>query len=234
MAMLFDGVDQYVSVADMGGILGTTFSVSFWIKTTQAPVSANFYEWPGVTGFENAGDGNDMLTGTISNTNKIGVNVGDSGRVESTSNVNDGNWHQVVITRNHTTGLAEVYFDGVLEGSATRDTGTKTTVMTVIGRVDDSGGTPEELAGTLDDFRLYDRALTAVEVQTIHACRGTDAILQGLRRRYLFDGGAPGVAASGAGSIKDIAIDRADGTPNGTTSPVYQESPLRSRRRLVA
>lgn len=232
MAMLFDGVDDYVIVPDMVSILGATFSAAFWIKTTQAPVSANFYEWPGVMGVENAGDGNDMLTGTISNLGKIGVNVGDSGRVESTTSVNDGIWHHVVITRNVTTGLAEVYFDGVLEGSATRDTGTKTIAMTGIGRVGDTGGTPEELAGTLDDVRAYNRVLSAAEVQTIHACRGHDAILEGLQRRYLFDEGAPGVTASGVGTAKDVSPSRSDGEPTG--GPVYAEGIVSSRRKLVA
>ena len=59
----------------------------------------------------------------------------------------------------------QVYVDGVLSGSATSETGVKTTPFRSIGRIEDTGGTPTYLAGSLDDLRLYNRVLTAAEIE---------------------------------------------------------------------
>ena len=94
---------------------------------------------------------------------------------------------------------------------------------------DDSG---RELDGKLEDLRIYSRALSISELETIMNLRGSDGIINGLEARWLMNEGAPGTAASGADSIKDIGPNGWHGTPSG--SPPYVESILQSTRRRIA
>jgi hypothetical protein len=118
-----------------------------------------------------------------------------------------------------------LYFDGALDATGAQ-TGTivATANNTNIASVD-VGGTPRrEWDGLLDDIRLYDRALSLAELQTMFASKGADKIVFGLLNRWTMREAAPGVAASGAASIKDLR-----GAFNGTpiASPDYQAGILR-------
>ena len=67
---------------------------------------------------------------------QIGIFVGDTGGVYSTNPINDGTWHNVAMTRDATTGVVQLYIDGVLNGSSTLDTGFKTAQFYLHRRVD--------------------------------------------------------------------------------------------------
>ncbi len=90
------------------------------------------------------------------------------------------------------------------------------------------GGNPpftdRQFDGIISDARLYDRALSAAEMQTVHAVRGRDGIVDGLLHRYLLNEGAPGVAAVGAGLNKDSGPGGIDGTP--VASPPFATDEL--------
>ena len=94
------------------------------------------------------------------------------------------------------------------------------------------GGNPpltdRQFAGLVADVRLYDRALSAGEMQTVVAARGVDGIVDGLLHRWPLDELALGVAATGIGTVKDIAAGAINGDP--IASPIYAASQLRSRR----
>jgi MSHA biogenesis protein MshQ len=57
--------------------------------------------------------------------------------------------------------------DGVLSGSATSETGVKTTPFRSIGRIDDTGGAPTYFNGTLDDLYVFNRVLTGDEIRSL-------------------------------------------------------------------
>ena len=59
------------------------------------------------------------------------------GGVYSTAPINDGQWHNVAMTRDATTGLVQIYVDGVLNASATLDTGNKTSSFSTFGALTD-------------------------------------------------------------------------------------------------
>ena len=46
---------------------------------------------------------------------------------------NDGQWHHVAFTRNSTTGVVQIFVDGVLQTTGTSETGLKTTPFRLIG-----------------------------------------------------------------------------------------------------
>lgn len=67
--------------------------------------------------------------------------------------------------------------------------------------------------GPLGDIRIYSRVLSQAEVQELYNCRGTDTVFGSLVSRYFANEGPVG-SAGGAGSIKDIAVTKANGTPS--------------------
>ena len=120
----------------------------------------------------------------------------------------------------------EIYVNAVMEAAGT---GTDTPIGRTLSIGNRHGAAANQCTnGILDDVRVYNRVLSANEIQTIYACGGCDTIVYGLQNRWLLNEGADGVAASGAGIIKDMC-----GVTTGTpvSSPVWTGSRLtRSRR----
>ena len=164
-ALGLNGAGGFVGLAqDLNQWLGGTGTAAFWLRTTQAGHNTA-WQAPGVLGVESAGDGNDVFWGWLDATGRIGIQAGNTAGAESASPVNDGQWHHIALTRNAASGAVQVYVDGTLSGSATSATGVKTTAFRSIGRIEDTGGTPTYLAGSLDNLRLYNRVLTVAEIQ---------------------------------------------------------------------
>jgi hypothetical protein len=82
-------------------------------------------------------------------------------------NINDGTWHHVAATRNNASGAMAVYVDGVLRGSGTGPTGSRTFPPNL--RIGSLQTGNNFLNGTLDDVRLYDRILTTNEIAALIA-----------------------------------------------------------------
>lgn len=88
----------------------------------------------------------------------------------------DGNWHNMAITFNGSTGALRVYIDGtLLSQSSTTVFGTQTNFGTAnsftLGGPDDNANTTNgwmnSLSGDLDEFKVFNRDLTAAEVQAL-------------------------------------------------------------------
>ncbi len=128
-ALEFDGTDDYLSVSsELSPVLGGTSTLSFWINTTDSDSSA------GIMGISKPGD-NDIAWGQLDANGYISLNVGEQQGAISTTAVNDGSWHHVVITRDEASGETQVYVDGQLENEVVADTGLKTESFSDIGRV---------------------------------------------------------------------------------------------------
>ena len=135
-----------------------------------------------------------------------------------------GVWYHIAATVDGTK-FGQIFVNGVLEASGLgNDTATGTTLS--IGNRNGAGA-GQCTNGVLDDVRVYTRVLGADEVATIYACRGADSIFYGLQNRWLLNEGAEGVAASGAGIIKDMVGART-GTP--VSSPVWAGNFIKFRR----
>ena len=85
----------------------------------------------------------------------------------STVSVNDGKWHLITGTRQGTTW--SIYVDGVLSSSQTQGTGASINAsgydMSVgVGPGNSSG----YFNGSIDDVRVYDRALSPSEIQYLY------------------------------------------------------------------
>ena len=88
----------------------------------------------------------------------------------SITQVGDGEWHFYTYVRSGATGY--IYVDGVQENSNPAGFNFSATDLWSIGQEWDSGGPSGFLAGTVDDARIYDNALTDEEVQGVMVGEG--------------------------------------------------------------
>jgi hypothetical protein len=171
-ALSFNGVNQYVDVGtNLAPLLGGTATLTVWIRTRQVG-NNTWYNAPGITGVEQDGGPNDIFWGWLDAKGRIAIQAGDGPAAKSVNPINDGQWHFIALTRDAVSGQVRVYVDGVLNATATSETGLKTTPFSSIGRIVDTAGWAQYFAGSLDDLRFYNRVLSATEVQTIMRAAG--------------------------------------------------------------
>lgn len=230
MAMEFSnngGGQRLASVASFPSP-GTSVSFSFWTRITS--LAANVRRFLGsATQFEIRG-------GNTAGTQAPGLIVNDlyntSDGAQSTTLLTVGPWFYIAATGEFTGGssITDVYVNGVFEATLTiAGVAIAAATMTIGNRTGTANS--EGLNGLLDDVRIYNRRLSAIEIQTIYATRGTDGIVDGLVLRTQLEEGTSGSSPAGAGFVKDLSNNKNDYTPTG--SPVYRESVLRFRRRQL-
>ncbi len=164
-ALRFDGTDDYITVGSSTTInMQTSMTFAGWFKangdyiTNQAFIGAS----------TNGNAANYGVTFGYTN-NKFEFWQASGGPdITSTRSISDDNWHHYAVTRTGTTGAwtLNLYIDGVLDKtgtSAVNPSGT-TTETVAIGRFGGYNG--YYLKGTVDDFRLYNRALSEEEIRT--------------------------------------------------------------------
>jgi uncharacterized repeat protein (TIGR03806 family) len=165
-AAQFNGTGSYVSIPRS---IQDDFTVAMWVKTTDTAGAAGAQWWSGkglVDGEVNGG-GADWGTAIVNGKFVLGVgSTGGDTTLASSGNINDGTWHHVAATRDNTSGAMTVYVDGVLRGSGTGPTGSRTFPLSL--RIGSLQTANNFLNGTLDDVRLYDRVLTAAEIAALN------------------------------------------------------------------
>lgn len=163
-AWSFDGSDDYVTVADGDITVAPQFTVAVWINTSAFDSTAQTYvlskfDWDNKTGTQLIDDGQH-------DSEMVFRVLGDGGYTDARfprSDVNDDTWHHVVGTFDGDT--VRIYLDGTEQAAtsgASKDQSSAT--MGIAG----SGGGSYLLAGSLDDVRVYDQALTSTEVQNLY------------------------------------------------------------------
>ncbi len=172
-ARSFDGSTNYMSVPDSQSLEPSTFTVSFWIKPTS---------WPTTSGLHTRVIAKDIYNGTggvyrgwivlwdpVLSTSTVGKlylaafstasQESDSPRVSLVKNV----WQQVTFSFDGT------HLHGYLNGTEVAPAGTMTGTYgpsnhtLVIGKGDNSGF----FNGSLDELRIYNRALSPEEIGTL-------------------------------------------------------------------
>lgn len=154
------------------GIAGTAArTVAFWFKgpSTQDTIGGAFVSWGAIPA---AGARFEVRTeNAAANAGKVRLEINAGFRtVEGV--VADDLWHHIAVVMNAGDGVhdADVYVDGVLAATAAQSGG-NTAINT--GNVSDVliGQSFQDelrnLSGLLDDFRIYDNALTANEVAAL-------------------------------------------------------------------
>jgi len=160
-ALRLDG-NQYVSLGNIlqGGY--TEITIACWVKHGRS-------QWQNIVE-RSVWDRSDGI-GLMMDYNTTSVTFGHFGLgdVKSTANVQDDRWHHVAGTMRQSGSdyIYSIYVDGKLDNIATNSTGlTPTGNGWAIGaRYDGTWG----YRGLVEDVRIYDRALSASEVQAIYA-----------------------------------------------------------------
>jgi hypothetical protein len=160
-ALKFNGVNNYVGMTS-ALIPSSIFTIGVWIKTTDnnsSYVKDIVNQWK-------SGTDNRFQVGMNYTGKKISVYFKGYPYLTGKTVVNDGKWHHVVLTRN-ASNLMTIYTDGSYEVSSTISTTTEQGANTLIG-IYSSSGSGEWWNGSLDDVRIYNRALSAAEVKQLY------------------------------------------------------------------
>jgi fibronectin type 3 domain-containing protein len=164
-AALFDGTQARLDCASPGEIqaLNNTLTLSLWLRTTTLPQGAVLIsKMSGTAGFElRAGASGRLLFQVGDGTTAYTIETGGAA-------LSDNEWHHVVVALENRTAV-KLYVDGVLSTGTT--TGQlapvgdiRTTESLIIGNK--AAGTAG-FTGSLDDIRVYNRALSAAEVAAL-------------------------------------------------------------------
>ncbi len=159
-ALDFDGVDDYVQVANSISLNPANITISVWAKSNTAT-----WNNPGML----VSKRNVYILHPISASKKLRFYIYDGGAWQSalyTSTSDITKWHNYIGTYDGSS--IRIYEDGV-EKSSTSYVGSITTSDTgvlAIGR--DDGYSTRYLNGSLDDVRIYNRALSADEVTRLY------------------------------------------------------------------
>jgi hypothetical protein len=150
--------------------LSNDFTIGYWFLTTMtAPTSSQWYGGTSLIDAEVCGQTNDWGTALIDG-GKVCMGIGNPDlTIKSTlSTYNNGAWHFVTATRNHTTGVIILYIDGAQVATTS---GTNTGVLSapsLIGLGRNPCVASGVYTGTLDDLIAYNRVLTATEVTNLY------------------------------------------------------------------
>lgn len=145
-----------------------------------------------------------------------------------TFNNNDDILHHFAFVKEGSgAGESKQYIDGGLAGTS----GGGTMAGPNGGDVwitNNSSQTNRALQAEVMDMRIYNRALSPAEIQTIHGVRGTDGIVDGLIARWQFNDGAPGTLVGTTLSL--TGKHNGTGGPGGN-EPLYIGNEIKGRRR---
>ncbi len=202
-ALSFDGTDDYIESSIASGLPVASFSlpysVSLWVKgNPQALANAGVYAEGSSAGnnpiFRLQGGSIGDTTFSVQLRNDAATNLIN---VKSTTNVWNNLWHHVVFTDN--AGSAKLYIDGVQDASnfSYTPSGTLTINRVCIAAVCRTS-TGAYFNGSIDDVRVYSRALSAAEVLRLYqigatskiakTLPGRDSLTSGLVGWWTFDG----------------------------------------------
>jgi hypothetical protein len=174
----FDGVDDDIVINSYANMSPTeALSVGAWIKTNSSVGAPPIYDRL------ETGDGFGLRLNDAGNL-RLTINGGVMSDVISTTNVADDVWHCVVGTYDRNAGMLKVYVDGVLEGTefSTEFIDYMPEPRNGIGGI---AFVPIFFNGSIDEVRIYERALTLAEVGQMCSFGDPDAVAE--TGQQLFD-----------------------------------------------
>jgi hypothetical protein len=207
-------------------IYGTqSFTEAAWFKTTQTPTQS----MAGICM---------SLGGQLSGQYEKGIGVTQSGKagaytfelggasariISGSTIINDGNWHHVCSVFNGQTKTYQLYVDGRLENFQPHKQTFQyggTTFLTC-GFFFGTGGTVgtwETYIGSIDDVRIYNRALTPQDVLSMYRYSQPD-LTMGLILYYKFDEGSGTTATDSSGNGRNGVLEHSPAFVGGKLGP---------------
>ena len=154
-ALEFDGVGSYIDLGNARDLDLPVVTAECWFKTSSgsemrlfAPGSAFANKW-----FLALNDGGNIV---------VSRTTGENQNQQTTSSFNDGQWHHVVGISAARASDIKIYVDGELEPSNPLAEAWSLNGDCKIGA---KGDAQYMFSGIIDEFKIYNRALTEAEVQ---------------------------------------------------------------------
>ena len=215
----FDGQDDYIDASgNFSDVIAynSSFTVSAWVRPDDvgsqfASIVGQRYGSSMVFGLDN---------GSIDSAGKLFLNMDDTRDASPTSSgtLSEGRWQHVVVTYSGGTSRdATFYIDGDTSGGGDADDGNG------IGQMDsmyighqkrnDIGFPNDYFRGDIDNVRIYNRSLSAVEIQKMYESKFISA--EGLVRSYNFNSGPKCDLLMNTGCIRDESPNGNSGVPFG-------------------
>jgi len=160
-SLAFNGSSSYVSASGVILSDNSPFTFSAWIRFSVSQTGTS------IMGKHNNAMGGASLGihDSVADRIKFHLNVYASQRVQSTVALNDDKWHSVVGTWDGT--ALKLYIDGVLNASA--NVSAALTYPTADFQIGKWVGGAQYFNGSIDQVRVYGKALTASEVGKLYA-----------------------------------------------------------------
>lgn len=157
----------FVNFGNNYGLLGTDYTLSFWVNTTTTSTDQLIlgkHRGTVVSGYFVGLSAN----GPYGAPNKVWGYQGSApgNQPISTTSVNDGVWHHVAVAYALGTGLHSIYVDGApAEDTRSAAPMAANTADFMVGGIHDPGGTPvPTFTGLVDDLQIYDARLTDTDI----------------------------------------------------------------------
>jgi len=158
----FDGTDDYI-VQNTAGTFDATsdFSVAFWFNPDQLEGSTD------IRLFELRADVTFLVGIGRAGADTLGINVGSDVGIKTLSSANT--WYHVAVTHDASTTEFVAYVDNTQELTHSASISNNNKFANTIG-VDAGGSAPRGgyFDGQIDDLRLYDKPLSATEVNNLY------------------------------------------------------------------
>lgn len=164
-AVQLNGSNGYVALPP--GLMSSVndFTIAGWVKLNASSTWARLFDF-------GTGTANYMFLSPVSGSSTfryaIKVNGGAEQQINSSASLPANEWHHVAITLSGTVGT--LYIDGVAAGTnssmSNKPSALGTTTLNYIGKSQFSADA--YLNGIVDEFRIYNRALSATEVEAVY------------------------------------------------------------------
>lgn len=175
-AFQFDGSDDYINVPDDSSLdIQEELTISFWFKLDG---SSEDNQYPRAVSKGQSSTTNGAYSVFIEDGSgdptRIGLRFIDSSGTKhdidtgnTLTDYNDGNWHHVAATYSNSSDVGRLWFDGAekVTESISGDVSVRMTEDDL--HVGDGNG-ERHLNGNLDEVRVYNRALSAEDVQDLY------------------------------------------------------------------
>lgn len=137
-------------------------------------------------------------------------------------------WNHIAATYDGSTMI--LYVNGAQMGTVARSgTITSSTGVLTVGADYNGTAATEFFTGSLEDLKLYSRALSGAEIQTIAISRGTTNIRNNLILNLLLDESRRGTALAASATVYDTGPYKLNAT-NVVASATFADGYLRKRR----
>lgn len=177
-ALRCDGVDDRARMADFAWGTSGVFSMAFWFKASDTTSTGSRYlvSHGGTASTNRLGVYFDQASGTLRTALLYANNLSDLDVLDVTRDLRDGQWHHYALVAT-SSQLVRVYIDGQPETAAQilGDTINPTGDFVLGARSDLGSGTFAN--ATLDEFAMWPRALSSVEVALLQQPLGGEAMV---------------------------------------------------------